>query len=96
MIEFEVVEEGALGDDVLEKGPQVRDVPLAISEFVNESAFGFVAGNEEGMVKGSVRGLDPERGVQNQEGLSHRIHNVLCVKIFIEWSAIGHGIPGDR
>ena len=79
MIELKVVEDGTLGDDVFKQGPQVGDVPLAVAQLINETAFGLHGRNVERLVKRAVGGLDAQRGIQNQQGLAHRVDNVLSV-----------------
>ena len=44
VLQLEVVEDGALGDDILEQGPQVGDVPLAVAQLVDEAALGLWTG----------------------------------------------------
>ncbi len=79
VLELEVVEDGALGDDVLEQGPQVGDVPLAVAQLVDEAALGLPGRDVERLVEGAVGGPDAQRGVEDQQGLSHRLHNVLGI-----------------
>ena len=87
VLELEVVEDRALGDDVLEQGPQVGDVPLAVAQLVDESALGLIGRDVKRLVEGAVGGADAERGVEDQQGLAHRVNNVLGVVLNIlnEW-----------
>ncbi len=79
VLELEVVEHGALGDDVLEQGPQVGDVPLAVAQLVDEAALGLSGRDVERLVEGAVGRPDPQGGVEDQQGLAHRVHDVLGV-----------------
>ena len=83
VVEFEVLEDGTFGNDVLEQRPQVRDVPLAVSQLVDEAAFGLPGGDVERLVKGAVGGLDTERGVEDEQRFPHRVHDVLGVVLNI-------------
>ena len=38
VVEFEIVEDGAFGNDVLKQGPQVGDVPLAVTQLIDKAA----------------------------------------------------------
>ena len=79
VLQLEVVEDGALGDDVLEQGPQVGDVPLAVAQLVDEAVLGLLGRDVKGLVEGAVGGADAQGGVEDQQRLAHRIHDVLRV-----------------
>ena len=83
VLELEVVEDGALGDDVLEQGPQVGDVPLAVAQLVDEAALGLPGRDVERLVEGAVGGPDAQRGVEDQQRLAHRVDDVLGVVLNI-------------
>ena len=51
MLELEVVEDRALGDDVLEEGAQVRDVPLTVAQLVDQAVLGLLGRDVERLVK---------------------------------------------
>ena len=98
VLELEVVEDGALGDDVLEQGPQVGDVPLAVAQLVDEAALGLRGRDVERLVEGAVGGPDAQRGVEDQQGLAHRVHDVLGVVLNIldQWLSSHRGPPPSR
>ena len=83
VLQLEVVEDGALGDDVLEQGPQGGDVPLAVAQLVDEAVLGLLGGDVEGLVEGAVGGPDAQGGVEDQQGLAHRVDDVLRVVLNI-------------
>ena len=95
VLELEVVEDGALGDDVLEQGPQVGDVPLAVAQLVDEAALGLRGRDVERLVEGAVGGPDAQRGVEDQQGLAHRVDDVLGVVLNIldQWFSSHRGPP---
>ena len=95
VLELEVVEDGALGDDVLEQGPQVGDVPLAVAQLVDEAALGLLGRDVERLVEGAVGGPDAQRGVEDQQRLAHRIDDVLGVVLNIldQWFTYHSGPP---
>src|SRR5687768_2979370 len=79
VVELEVVEDGAFGDDVLKEGPQVGDVPLAVAQLVDEAALGLAGRDVEGLVESAIGGPDAQRGIEDQQRLAHRIDDVLRV-----------------
>jgi hypothetical protein len=95
VVELEVVEDGTLGDYVLEQPPQVRDVLLAVPKFVNEAVFSFFGRDVEGLIESAIGGLDAERSVEDQEGLADRVHDVLGVVLDIlnQRSSFHYGRP---
>ena len=58
MLELEVVEDRALGDDILEKRPQVGDIPLAVAQLIDQAVFGLLGRDLEGLIEGIVGGPD--------------------------------------
>ncbi len=59
--------------DGLQRPAQLGKVPLAVAELVEEPAFCGFPLHLEGVVKGAVRPLDPQPGVQHEQGLAHRL-----------------------
>ena len=103
VLELEVVEDGALGDDVLEQGPQVGDVPLAVAQLVDEAALGLRGRDVERLVEGAVGRPDAQRGVEDQQRLAHRVHDVLGVVLDVldDWfsrhrGSLRHASPFPR
>src|SRR5438105_2608359 len=100
VLELEVVEDGALGDDVLQQGPQVGDVPLAVAQLVDQAALGLPGRDVERLVEGAVGGPDAQRGVQDQQRLAHRVHDVLGVgldglQVRLGAPPLGHVLHGQ-
>ena len=83
VLELKVVEDRALGDDVLEQGPQVGDIPLAVAQLVDQAALGFVGRDMKRLIESAVGGPNAQRGVEDQQGLAHRIHDVLGIVLNI-------------
>ena len=79
VLQLEVVEDRARGDDVLEERPQVGDVPLAVAQLVDQPALGLAGRDVERLVEGAVGRPHPQRGVEDQQRLPHRVHDVLRV-----------------
>ena len=92
VLQFEVVEHGAGGDDVFEQGAQVGDVPLAVAQFVDEPALGLTGRDVERLVEGAVGRADAQGGVEDEERLADRVHDVLCVVLEVvgQRSAVHH------
>ncbi len=95
VFQFEIVEDGTLGDDVFEQPPQGGDVPLAVAQLVNKAPFGLRGRDVERLVEGAVGGLDAERGVEDQQGLADRVHDVLGVVLDVldQRSSFHHARP---
>ena len=87
VLELKVVEDGAFGDNVLEQRPQVGDVPLAVAQLVNQAVLGFFGRNVKGLIEGAVGGPDAQGGVEDQQRLAHRVHDVqgVVLNILNEW-----------
>src|SRR5436190_11765216 len=79
MRELKVVEDGALGDNVLEQSPQVGDVPLAVAQLVNEAVLGFCGRDVKGLIESAVGKPDAQGGVEDQQRLAHRFDDVQGV-----------------
>ena len=54
VLELEIVEDGTLGDNVLEQRPQVGDVPLAVAQLVDETVLGLLGRDVKGLVEGAI------------------------------------------
>lgn len=77
--EFKIIEDLALGNDILEEDPQGRYIPLAVSQLVDKLVLGFFGGDLERLVKRPIGASHSQGCVQHQQGFSHRIHDVLSV-----------------
>ena len=95
VVQLEIVEDGAFGDDILEQRPQVGDILLAVAELVDQAALSFRGRDVKCLVEGAIGGPDAQRRIQNQQGLAHRVDDVLSVvlNIFHEWAWFYHGHP---
>ena len=93
VLQLEVVEDGALRDDVLEQCPQVGDVPLAVAQFVDQAVLGFFGGDVKCLIEGAVSALHTQRGVEDQQRLAHRVHDVLRIRldVFNQLCSFHHG-----
>ena len=83
VLQLKVVEDGTLGDDVFEQSPQVGNVPLAVAQLVNEPVHRLFGGDLKGLIERAVGGADAQGGVENQQGLAHRIDDVQRVVLNI-------------
>ena len=79
VFQLEVVEDGALGDNILEQGAQVGDVPLAVAQLVNEAVLSLNGRDVKSLIESTVGGPDAQAGVEDQQGLTHRVDDVLGV-----------------
>jgi hypothetical protein len=83
VVKFEILEDGAFGNDVFQQGPQVGDIPLAVTQLIDQAALGLLVRNVKGLVEGAVGGSDAQGGIEDQQGLTHRVHDVLGVVLNI-------------
>ena len=74
-----IVERAVAGDDLLEQRLQCRDVPLPVSQVVDESAFRLGGCDLKGPVERGIRRPDVKLGVEDDERLTHRRHDTLGV-----------------
>jgi hypothetical protein len=51
MLDLVVLHHAALGDDLFQKDSKPRNVPLAVAEFIKESALGVLEADLEGRLK---------------------------------------------
>src|ERR1700675_3221696 len=79
MLPLEIVKDRTQGDNFLKQGAQDRNVPLAVAQLVNQTVFGFFERDLKSLVEGAVGGSHAQGGVENQERLPDRIHDVLGV-----------------
>ena len=79
VLELEVVEDGARGNDILEQCPQVGDIPLTVAQFVDEAALRLPGRDVKRLVERAVGRPDAQGGVEDQQGLAHRIDDILGV-----------------
>ena len=77
MLDFIAIEHGIKGEDLLEEHPQLGNVPLPVTEVVDELPDGFVGRHFESIVEAVVRCDHPEVLVQGNQGFTHRVDDVL-------------------
>ena len=80
VLQLEVVEDGTRRNDVFEECPQGGNVPLAVAQFVNEVVLRLFGRDLKRLIEGAVGASDAQGGIQHQERLAHRIHDVLRVR----------------
>src|SRR2546425_5657780 len=73
--DLEVIEETVPGQNVFQQLAQLGYVPLAVAEFINQAPICLAGWDLEGLVKGSVRGVNPQLRRQDQERISCRPQN---------------------
>ena len=69
-----------LGNDVLEQRAQSRNVPLPVTQLVDELVLGLFRRDVKGLIKGAVRRVDAQAAVENEERLAHGVDDVLGVR----------------
>ena len=77
MFELEVLENRALGDDVLQQSAKIGDVPLAVAQLLDQMVLGFLGRNLEGLVESTVGRVHAKSRVQQQERFAYGIDDVL-------------------
>ena len=77
VFELKVVKYGALWNNILQQRTQVRDIPLSVTELVDEVILGFSWRYVKSLIKRAVGGLNAQGGVEHQQGFAHGIDYVL-------------------
>ena len=80
MDNFEIFQGPMLRQHVFQKGPECRDVPLSVSEVVNELAECLGGSYAKRLVKRAARGRDTKVGVQHEKRLTHGIDDAFNVR----------------
>src|SRR5688572_1133651 len=76
--DLEIPELGVLWNDVFQQASQLGNVPLAVAELVQQPALRLSFRGPERAEKRPVGHLHMEIPVENQQGLSHRLHDSFC------------------
>ena len=63
VVDLIAVEHRCIGEDVLEKHPQLGDIPLPVAEVVDEIADGFLGRHLEGLVEAGIGRDNPQLGI---------------------------------
>ena len=79
VLKFKIVKHRTFGNNVFQQGSQVRNIPLTVAKFVDQSPLGLSRRHVKRLIKSSICTLHPQRGVQNQQWFTHCIDNVLRV-----------------
>jgi hypothetical protein len=77
VLDLELVDAGALCQDFPEQLAQARDVPLVIAELVEYAPFCLGGSDLEGLVEGTVGGLDPQVTIQDEKRLPDRLDDAF-------------------
>ena len=79
MLDQVILDRGFLRQDLLQQFAQLRDIPLPITEFVDELADGVFRRNTEIPVKRTIGAFDAQVGIEHQQRLTHGIDYVLGI-----------------
>ena len=72
-----VVETPAARENILKQPSQLRDVPLAIAQLVNETSFRLLRISAEELVEGLICRVNLEVAVENQQRFTHAVDQFL-------------------
>jgi hypothetical protein len=70
-----------MGDHALEQDAQRRDIPLPVSEVVNQAPLGLLGAGPERLVERPIGGCDVQIPVKHDERAGHGLDNVACRNI---------------
>src|ERR1700738_4045743 len=73
MLDFVVFHGSLLGNDFSKQQTKLRNIPLTVSEVVQEFALSIVGIDFECQVEGSARSNDPKILIEHNERLSNRV-----------------------
>jgi hypothetical protein len=91
VLELEVIEDGAFGDNILEQCPQIGDIPLTVAQLVDEAVLCLLGRDVKCLIESPVGGPDAQGSVEDQQGLTYRVDDVLGVRF--DGLQIGLGAP---
>lgn len=77
--DFEIVEDVAVGQHVLQERAKLGDVPLPVAQLIDPAAERLLRGHREVRVEGRVHRLHPKLGSQHQERLVNGLYDALRV-----------------
>ena len=98
VLELEVVEDRALRNDVFEQCAQCGNVPLTVAKLVDQPVLGLVRCDVKRLVEGTIRGVNAETAVEDQQRLANGVHHVLGVgfDLFDQKWIVNRGLrPGE-
>src|SRR5207244_747549 len=75
VLHLEALEGVILRQHLFEEQPQLRYVPLAAAEVVDEPLLGLRPCDPEHLAEGGVHGFHPEPSVEYHQGLAHGLHD---------------------
>src|ERR1700730_3156498 len=81
VLDLEPLHGCAMGDDALKESAQRGNIPLPISEVVNETALGLFRACAEGLIKRAIGGGNNQVSVENDEGAGDGLNNVACSNV---------------
>src|SRR5208337_2145072 len=79
MLDPKILKRTFLGYDLFEKFPQLRNVPLTTTEFVNTDPLGFLPGNPECIIKSLVARDNPKTPIEHQQRFSNGFDNAFSI-----------------
>ena len=97
VLHLKVVQHTVIGSDLFQQRAQGRNIPLAITQRVQQLALRFLPVDAECQVERAACRNDAQVLVEDQERLAHRINDGLRKRATIlnvsKWHAPGHGFP---
>src|SRR4051794_38826799 len=81
VLQLKVVEDRTLRHDVFQKGPQGRDVPLPVSQLVDEPVLSLFGGHLKRLIEATPGAAYPQSRVKHQEPLADSVHDVLGIRL---------------
>ena len=79
MDHFEIVHDAVLRADVLEQGPQQRNIPLPVAQLVDETSDSVFGRHAKTRVERAIRRMDSQAGRQDHERLVDRVDDSFRV-----------------
>ncbi len=79
MLDPKILKKTFLGYDLFEKFPQLRNVPLTTTRFVNRDPLGFLPGNPEGLIESLVARDNPRTAIEPHQRFSNGFDNAFSI-----------------
>jgi len=72
---FEILEPPGLRQNIFQRPPQFRDVPLSVAEVIHETILALFFSNLEGLIERQIRVLNSQVAGQDQQRLRHGLND---------------------
>lgn len=77
MLQLKVIEYRALRDDVFKENSEGRNVPLSVTQLIDQAPLCFGGEDAKGLIERAIRTADAKGSVENEKRLAYCVDDVL-------------------